>query len=238
MNRDLAMLRRSFVLAAIGLTLPFGACQRAAEAPRVSAPVVLDHVALARTALAAQQWAVAAEHLRAALSTDSSSLFLHSNLAICATWLDLKDEAIREFEWVVAHAPGDSEEAKIARRWLAGNRMGMQTAALAAAASDPNVGDSGIHGIATWGEPLTRYQIFLTGLPDAPNKDFFRRVRTDYSGNYMLSKIPAGSYRLTDALGPEAKWRLKVTIEAGQDLAIDLTQDNSVQRRDDLAAAK
>jgi hypothetical protein len=232
------MLRQSFVLAAIGLALGLGACQRAAEAPRVSAPVVLDQVALARTALAAQQWAVAAEHLRAALSTDPGSLFLHSNLAICATWLDLKDEAIREFEWVVANAPGDSEEAKIARRWLAGNRSGTQSAANELAANDPKIGDGRIHGIAAWGEPLTRYQVFLVGLPDSPNKEFFRRVRTDYSGNYMLTKLPAGSYRLTDALGAEAKWRLKVTVEAGQDLALDLTQNNSVQRRDDFAAGK
>src|SRR5207302_8708424 len=86
MNGDLGMLRQSFVLAAIGLALGLGACQRAAEAPRVSAPVVLDHVALARAALAAQQWAVAAEHLRAALSTDPGSLFLHSNRAILAPW--------------------------------------------------------------------------------------------------------------------------------------------------------
>src|SRR2546422_10845690 len=140
MNRDLGMVRQSFVLAAIGLALGLGACQRAAEAPRVSAPVVLDQVALARTALAAQQWTVAAEHLRAALSTDPGSLFLHSNLAICATWLDLKDEAIREFEWVVANAPGDSEEAKIARRSLAGNRSGTQSAASELAANDPKIG--------------------------------------------------------------------------------------------------
>ena len=237
MKRDLAMVRQSLALTALGVALTLGACQSAPEAPRVAAPVV-DHVAQARQALAAQQWAVAAEHLRAALSTDPSSLFLHSNLAICATWLDLKDEATREFEWVVAHAPGDSEEAKVARRWLAGNRSGTETTAMASAANDPMVGDSSIHGIATWGEPLSRHQIFLTGLPDAPNKEFFRGVRTDYSGNYMLAKIPAGSYRLTDALGPEAKWRLKVKVEAGQDLAIDLTQDNGVQRRDDLAAAK
>ena len=235
MNRDLGMMvRQTFVLAAIGLALGLGACQRAAEAPRVSAPVVLDQVALARRALAAQQWAVAAEHLRAALSTDPGSLFLHSNLAICATWLDLKDEAIREFEWVVANAPGDSEEAKIARRWLAGNRSGTQSAASELAVNDPKIGNGSIHGTAAWGERLTRYQVFLVGLRDSPNKEFFRRVRTDYSGNYILTKLPAGSYKLTDSVGPDSKWRLKVTVEPGQDLAIDLTQDNSVQQRDDF----
>jgi len=244
MKSDLGMLRQSFVLAAIGLALGLGACQRAAEAPRVSAAVVLDHVSLARTALAAQQWAIAAEHLRAALSTDPSSLFLHSSLAICATWLDLKDEAIGEFEWIVANAPADSEEAKTARRWLVANRGGTQSASAMPAADDPNRGDSAFHGQVSWGEPgqaptlLSSQQLFLVGLRDTPTKEFFRTVRTDDNGNYVFTKIPAGSYRLIDSIGSAPKWRLKVTVEQGQDLAMDLTPDNGVQHRDDFQKGK
>src|SRR5439155_16991978 len=50
-----------------------------------------------------RSWAVAAGHLRTALQLNPKSLVLHYNLAICAIWLDLKDEAIHEFEWVMAH---------------------------------------------------------------------------------------------------------------------------------------
>ena len=82
-------MRRSFVLAAIGLALAVGACRRAPEVP----PAAVDHAAEARKAIAAQQWAVAAGHLRTALQLNPKSLVLHYNLAICATWLDLKDEA-------------------------------------------------------------------------------------------------------------------------------------------------
>src|SRR5437879_12378682 len=102
-------------------------CQRAPAVPGASAPVV-NHIDEAKTALAAANWAAAAPHLRAALQQDPSSLFLHANLAVCATWLDLRDEAIREFEWVVAHAPADSEETKTARSWFASNRAAISSA--------------------------------------------------------------------------------------------------------------
>src|SRR2546428_8060198 len=118
-------------------------CQRAPAVPGASAPVV-NHIDEAKTALATANWAAAAPHLRAALLQDPDSLFLHSNLAVCATWLDLKDEAIREFEWVVAHAPADSQETKTARSWLAANRAGTQSAAAAQVAPSP--GRSTAHG--------------------------------------------------------------------------------------------
>src|SRR5437870_10187068 len=143
-------MRASFAMLALGALVMAG-CQRAPVVPGASAPAVGNHVDEAKTALAAANWAGAAPHLRAALQQDPNSLFLHSNLAVCATWLDLKDEAIREFEWVVANAPGDSEEAKIARRWLAGNRSGTQSAASELAANDPKIGNGSIHGTAAWG---------------------------------------------------------------------------------------
>lgn len=91
-------MRCALAPAAIGLLLAVGGCQ---GTPNPHAPVVdLDE---ARRALASHDWTAAAPHLRAALEKDPQSLFLHYNLAICATWLDVKDEAVREFEWVVAH---------------------------------------------------------------------------------------------------------------------------------------
>ena len=227
------------MLLAIGALVMAG-CQRAPAVPGASAPAVVNHVDEAKTALATANWAAAAPHLRAALLQDPDSLFLHSNLAVCATWLDLKDEAIREFEWVVAHAPADSQETKTARSWLAANRAGTQSAA--AAMDDPSPGDSRVHGQVVWGEsapaPLPRYQVFLMGLRDTPTKEFFRVLRTDAGGNYAFAKVPAGSYKLTDTIGPDPKWRMKVTVEQAQDLSIDLTPDNSVKRRDDFPERK
>jgi len=234
-------VRSSLALLAIGIALAVVGCKRGEAPPTSEAPAVVDHVAEAKKALAVANWAGAAPHLRAALQQDPDSLFLHHNLAVCATWLDQTDEAEREFEWVLAHAPSDSDEATTARKWLAGRKkLRTSTETASEPAADPWVGDSAIHGIAMWGEPgqapapLSRYQIFLIGLPNTPTKAYFREFRTDRGGNYEFKKVPAGSYRLSDTVGPDPKWRLKVTFEPGQDLLLDLTPENGVQRRDDF----
>ena len=231
-------MRRSLALAGLGLALALGACQRVPEAPRASAPVV-DHVAEARKAIAAQQWAVAAEHLRAALPEDPKSLYLHYSLAICATWLDLKDEAIREFEWVVANAPAESEEAKTARRWLAANRGGTTIAAAGPAKDDPTVGDSGVHGTVTWSEPgqgptpQSRQQLVLAGLRDTPTKGLIYVRRANHEGRYMFKNVPPGLYRLSgEAPGGPVRWNVKVELKPGEDLALDLTSENGTSVRD------
>lgn len=267
------MRRLLATLAAIGLLLAIGGCQRAPEA-QAPAPVI-DHVAEARQALAAQQWAVAAPHLRAALQKDPNnyrpafgqvldypgggsidlsaltpdeqaawgtpSLFLHYNLALCATWLDLRDEAIREFEWVVTHAPGDAAEAKTARQWLADNRGGTRTGAAESAADDPKRGDSGLHGLVMWAEPgrnstpQSRQQLVLAGLRDSPTKELIYVVRADRDGRYEFKRIVPGPYQLKgEAAGGRTRWRLKVELKPVEDLALDLTPENSTQRRDDF----
>jgi hypothetical protein len=234
-------VRRPLALAAVALALAIAGCQRAPEAPSAPAPAV-DHVAEARKALAAQSWSLAATHLRAALAKDPQSLFLHYNLAICATWLDLREDAIREFEWVVAHAPRDSEEAKTARGWLAENRdrKPTQEPSAPAVADDPKVGDSGIHGVVMWAEPggapspQSRLQLFLIGRRNTPTRDLSYVLRSDREGRYELKRIAAGQYKLTDAIAGRPKWRLKVAIEPGQDLVLDLTPQNGLPARDDF----
>ena len=227
-------MRRPLAQAAIGLALVLGACQRAPEVP----PPVVNHAAEARKAIAAQQWAVAAEHLRAAIQQDPKSLFLHHNLAICATWLDLKDEAISEFEWVIAHAPADSEEAKTARRWLAANRDRRPTQAVPeVAAVDPTVGNGGVHGAVTWGQPPTpqvRLQLFLRGLRGTATKDLQYMLRSDREGRYGFKNVVPGPYMLTDAVAGSPKWRLRVEAKPGEDLALDLTPENAASVRDDF----
>lgn len=239
-------MRPSLALLAISLALLIASCQRAPEAPPAAeAPGAVNHLEEAKKALAVANWAGAAPHLRAALQQTPDSLFLHYNLAICATWLDQQDEAVREFQWVVDHAPSDSDEATTARKWLASKGRGTPTETAAGPELDNTaVGDGAVHGIALWGgpgqppAPLSRYQLFLTGLRDTPTKKYFRVLRTEETGNYAFGKLPPGSYKLSDTIGADPKWRLKVTVEPGQDLLLDLTPDNSVQRRDDFPESK
>lgn len=238
-------MRPSLALLAISLALLIAGCQRAPEAPPASKAPAVNHLEEAKKALAVADWATAAPHLRTALQQTPDSLFLHYNLAICATWLGQQDEAVREFQWVVDHAPSDSDEATTARKWLASRGRGTRTETAAEPEADnTKVGDSAVHGIALWAPPgqppapMGRYQLFLSGLRDTPTKAFFRVLRTETSGNYEFTKLPAGSYKLSDTIGPDPKWRLKVTLEPGQDLLLDLTPDNSVQRRDDFPDGK
>jgi tetratricopeptide repeat protein len=229
---------RRLALAAIAALLITAGCQRASQTQAAAPTPVVDHTDEARKAMAAHNWAGAAEHLRAALQHEPESLPLHHNLAICASWLDRRDEATREFEWVVAHAPADSEESKTARRWLAGN-SGTTPDVAGPAAGDANPGEAALRGTVMWAEPgqipapQSRLQLFLVGLPDTPTKDQQYMLRSDPEGHYEFKHVVAGSYKLIDGIG-KPKWRLKVTLEPGQDLTLDLSPDNGLKVRDDF----
>ena len=227
-------------LVMIALLVAGAGCQRVArtEAPGPTS-VVVDHAEEARAAMAAQRWALAAEHLRSGLQNSPERLFLHYNLAICATWLDMRDEAVREFEWVVAHAPAGSEESKTASRWLADNRQPGQNA-LARASDGTNVGDGIVRGTLTWAEtgpsltPQPRLQLFLIGLRGTPTQGQRYMLRSNREGHYEFKDVVAGSYKLTDAIAARPRWRLKVTLDPGQNLSLDLTPQNGIAVRDDF----
>lgn len=230
---------RRLALAAIGVVLITAGCQRASQTQGSAPRPVVDHTEEARTAISAHNWAGAAEHLRAALRHDPESLPLHHNLAICASWLDRRDEATREFKWVVAHTPADSEEAKTARRWLAGTTPETPDT-VAQAAGEAKAVDSSLRGTVMWAEPgqspvpQSRLQLFLIGLKDSPTKDQQYVLRSDPEGRYEFKHVVAGSYKLIDGIaGP--KWRLKVTLQPGQDLALDLSPANGTAVRDDFS---
>jgi tetratricopeptide repeat protein len=224
---------------AIGLLLVIAGCQRApVPPPRAPAPAV-NHLEEAKKALAVADWATAAPHLRAALQQDPDSLFLHYNLALCATWLDLTDEAVREFDWVLAHAASDSDEVQTARNWLRAHRdRGPTETAGAATPSDPAIGDGGVHGVITdsgsTAASRARQQLFLVGLKGTPTQQINYVQRSDGEGRYEFKRITPGQYKLTDAVAGPVRWRLKVVVESGQDPVLDLTPENGVARRDDF----
>jgi hypothetical protein len=145
---------------------------------------------------------------------------------------------------VLYHAAAGSEEARVAREWLDGaNRRSVASSrpgADADAAKDETVGDSGVHGRIVWDEgtgatPLLRYQVHLYAIfATGPSKEMSYHVRTDREGNYKFSKIPAGTYKMTDNNVGTPKWRLKVEVKQGEDALIDLGPENSLKMRDDF----
>ena len=207
------------------------------------ATVEIDHAAEGHKAFERQDWSAAASHYRAALQTSAGDLLLHYRLAISASWLDLRDEAMTEFDWVVAHTTASSEEGRVAREWLAGARRSVAHATTSTDntdARDERVGDSGVHGRIVWDEgqgvePLKRFQVHLYAqTPEGTPKGISFHVRTDRDGNYRFEKIPAGIYKMTDNNVTAPRWRLKVEIRPGEDALVDLGADNSVKVRDDF----
>jgi hypothetical protein len=233
---------RRFRLALLCITaLTAAACQQS-SAPSAPATTQVDDVAEGHKAFDRQEWATAASHYRLAIQKAPGALILHYRLAIAASWLDRRDEATTEFEWVVANAAATSEEARVARDWLAGsrNRSVARVDTSSEPAKDDWAGDSGLHGRVVWNEgrgpePLKRLQIHLYALgDDGKSKGISFRARTDYDGNYHFEKIPAGTYKMTDNNVGEPRWRLKVEIKQGDNALIDLGPDNSVKTRDDF----
>jgi hypothetical protein len=214
----------------------------------------IDPATLARRAYDGQDWPAAAPLFRSAIGRDGESLELHFKLAITTSHLAFIEETVREFQWVLAHAPGGSEEARIAREWLAGagygggpatagtDAGGRATADAAPPPPDERVGDSGVSGIVTWAEPggeaepKRRMQVHLIAVAGQPGVREQRfTVRTDQDGRYTFKQIPPGAYKVTNTVAGAVLWRLRVTLEPGKETTLNLNPGNSIRVLDDFA---
>src|ERR1043165_9286284 len=74
---------------------------------------------LAARALAAGRYAEAAQLYREALDEAPGKMQLHYGLAVVSSFLDLRDEAIREFRWVLQYGSPGAPEVEASRAWLA-----------------------------------------------------------------------------------------------------------------------
>ena len=232
-----------YAIAIMGLGLLMGC---SGPTPTGQPTVQRDLAAEAMAAVQAQEWPRAAELLHQALAEDGNRASLHYYSAVAATHLDRRDEAIREFTWVVANVAAELPEAIEARRWLreAGALPAATTTATTTAtrpqSSDPiteeTPGDSGVQGRVVWadGRPTSRVQLFLKGAPKSPNAGLQWVQRTDESGRFDFKRIPAGTYMLTDKIAGETTWRLRVKLEPGEIASLDLGQANSTRVRDDF----
>ena len=183
--------------------------------------------------------AAAAPMLREVLMQTPRELALHYALAVCATHLDIRQEAITHFQWVLANAAPESAEAKVARDWLitVGVIRAPQPAAAVADAEvspDPDVGNSTVRGQIVAEGPVSRVQLFLKGRPGTPTAAFQYVRRTRDDGRFEFTRIPAGTYMLSNTIAGKPEWRLRVDVPESGDLDVQLTTANRFPDTDDF----
>jgi hypothetical protein len=223
-------------------TLTAAGCRESRPQPP-KAEVEIDPLAAAREAMGRHDYAAAVTFLRQTLARQSADVEAHYRLAVSRSHLDQLDEAGREFEWVVAHAPPGAPEARVAHEWLTSRTSGTRSSNApspgAASASveppAPRPELATLSGRAVGpGGPMSRLQLFLKGLPGSPVKDEYHLLRTDGQGSFHFANLVPGEYMLTNAIAGPAQWRLKVALASGQRLTLDLSPANDVGVRDDF----
>jgi tetratricopeptide (TPR) repeat protein len=211
--------------------------------PSGPAATTQDVEADAMAAVSRGDWTTAADLLRRALGQNPTSAKLHYNLGVAASYVGPRDDAIREFQWIIANLAPELSEAQEARRWLteAGvlARPTETAAAVPEQTSEPTPGDSGVRGQVLWaeGRPTARVQLFLKGVPNSPNANQQWVMRTDDSGRFEFKRIPPGTYMLTNKVAGSPTWRLRVKLAPGEITSLDLGEDNSARVRDDFPGA-
>ncbi len=220
------------------LALGLGACQSPPAAPP-KAPA--DAATLAAAALDSGDYAKAAGLYRQALQSQPESLPLHYGLAVAASYLNLKDEASREFKWVLERGEAGSAEVEAARRWLVSvGAIPRPSEPVADREEEREPGVAGLEGRALFAEgsqppqPMRRMQLFLMGQPDSPTREARYALRTDEEGRFKFPSIVPGPYKLTNKIAGLPTWRLRVELKPSQDMVLELTPANSVSVRDDF----
>lgn len=220
----------------VALTLLVAACghppspPKAAEDPETLAAIALEHGDYARAAGLYQQ----------AIARRPDSVSAHYGLGVATSNLDRRPETIREFEWVLTHGRADSVEVDGARRWLIAAGVLRRPAAAPTAQVEADGAWTGslegqvYLGSADQRQPQTRLQLHLVGQPDGPTKEERYVLRTDNDGRFRFGNVLPGVYMLTDRVAGKPQWRLKVEVNAGSTLRLDLSPGNGVATRDDF----
>jgi hypothetical protein len=234
-------MNRLKVFALLVLLVPAAGCQsQSAPTPPTSAkgPAVL-----AAQALAAGRYADAASMYRQALGEAPGKMQLHYGLAVASSYLDLRDETIREFRWVLQYGPPNTAEVEAARRWL--TLAGALPQVYAAASpsrpeKDRTAGNASLEGRAVFAEngqppqPMRREQLFLVGQPNSPTQRERYNLRTDENGTFKFPDVVPGPYKLTNRVAGKPTWRMRVELKASEVKVLDLNPANSTALQDDF----
>jgi len=180
--------------------------------------------------VAAGKYLEAIEKYREAAVLDGAAVGPRFGLGTAYSFLDKRPEAIAQFRWVLDRADPGSTEYQEARRWL------LRVGALADSATvadanrpeptraDPSLGH--LIGKTQWPEITPQRRLIsgnlaLTG--DEPVTQDVKRTRAFRLGD-VYEDVPPGRYRVIATIDGATVWDEKVTVEAGKDTALDLTQ--------------
>jgi len=175
-----------------------------------------------------------------ALRVEPDDLRLWHGLGLTLSRLDRRKEAEEIFRYVVSRGDPDSEEMKHALHWLVSAAAADKAAApakavapaKAAARAVPSTPPreterwASVRGKVTWGKPEPPREAFLVvqGLDkDGPRA----HARVPFGQSYQFDRLLPGAYHLIGGAETEWLWDLRFTVEAGQELILDLTRDNS-----------
>ena len=223
----------------IGLLVLAG-CQSPSRPVQSSA--VEDGAVLAAQALAGGRYPDAVELYRQAVAEAPGKVALHYGLGVASSHLDRRDDAVREFRWVVRYGPQTAPEVAAARQWLI--KVGalpfptLQTPAPSRSGEERQAGNASLEGRAVFAaagqtpKPMARLQLFL--VPENQNLKERYHLRTDEEGKFKFPDVVPGSYKLIDRVAGEPMWRLRVELKASEARVLELTPANGLAMRDDF----
>lgn len=230
-------MRRSLLLAA---ALWLAACQQApvSHPPSSSAVSPAQQLKAEGDAFMAKgDYANAVEKYRQAADLDPAAITPRFAMGTAYSFLEKRPEAIIQFRWVLARADANSTEYEEAHRWL--TRVGALPgpAAVAGTAQDgpafpPDPSSIGrLVGKTEWPEVTPKRQLITGSLSlvgDEPVTRDVRRTRAFRLGDgYEFRDVPAGRYRVVAVIDETTVWDEKVTVEAGKDTSLTLSQPTS-----------
>ncbi len=235
-------MSRSRIRALLVPLILLAACQSPSQPTRSASSETSEE--LAARALASGRYADAARLYREALGEAPGKMPLHYGLAVATSYLDLRDEAIREFRWVLQYGSPGAPEVEASRAWLA--RAGALPV-MAYDATNPSgpekeraPGNASLEGRAVFAEdgkpplPMPRMQLFLVGQPNSPTKLERYNLRTDEQGNFKFPDVVPGPYKLTNRVAGRPTWRLRVDLKSSEVKVLELTPANGVDSQDDF----
>jgi tetratricopeptide (TPR) repeat protein len=172
---------------------------------------------------------------REALAAAPEDVSLWYALGVTLSHLGERQATEEAFGYVVSRGRSDSEEVKLARRWLVSAGVLAEPVRFKEGPEPTDVprrGAAAVKGKVAWGEPdpsrsPLRVQVFLEGLDgEARGARFITRVRLGQP--YAFEALPAGSYRLTGRVAGERLWELTLAADEGKAVVLNLGKHNSL----------